>query len=358
MPKSLLWVGKAPLHGAAAGGDEIYDRKSTGILARSSPITFLHISKQTHRAQATGLIRGLPHPRFKYFSREVVDRFQLAIESHDRTVISWESFDYLALTTTRPVTLILHNVMSDALIQIFPNNPIAAIASQHSLHWERRIYRRPNVKLIVLSQRDRELIGAIAPDADISIASPGAPPAASLANKRFIPEVVISGSYDWLPKRRDLLKIANQVAVLERPADHYSTAFRYDQPLPASVSNTPLAAIASRIRSDEYSNALRIGLIPDTFLGGFKLKATFYVAMNCIIASFVDIRSEFDGLPHSNEFVHYITSMEQLSELARSMNDLQDAAMFVRWQKFRSACINRFSWENTAQTIGAWPSPK
>jgi hypothetical protein len=348
--KSLLWVGKQPLDGTGAeGGDEIYDRKVTQQLGDLYDVKRHYIERERFIPKVIALSKGVPHPRYKYHSQRSVQRFREAASECDEIVVSWESFDYLAPAIDRPVSVILHNVMSDALTQIFPRSFAARIAAAQSRNWERRIYSQPNVTIVALSRRDYNLIKAIAPSKQAFIAPPGAPPAAFLETHLFIPEIVISGSYEWMPKKRDLMLISKEFDLSK-----LEFCFRNNTPFPDSAQNSRLSQSSRLISEANFSEGIRIGLLPDTFLAGFKLKASFYIANNCLIASRADIRSEFVELPHYQEFVHFVRSLHELDILIRDINEkAKDTAFFERWFEFKKSCMTKFSWRLAAESICA-----
>ncbi|WP_181708667.1 hypothetical protein [Chthonobacter rhizosphaerae] len=340
---SILWVGKQPVNG---GGDEIYDSKVASHLPSHFHLNHMLLKPQNHKERAIALLQGLPHPRYKYRSSEIVNSFINAAEKSDHVIISWESFDYLAALITRPVTLILHNIISDVLLQVFDTRTIPTIAAAHSRFWESRLYRRPNVRLVVLSKRDAALVRHLAPGTRPYIAPPGSPPATLLQTAAFIPEIVLSGSYDWAPKRRDVSMLLREIE-----ASNHSMVFRHDRPLPDIRELPGLSNLSTFIQHAEYADGLRIGLIPDSFLGGFKLKASYYVANNCMVASRSDIRGEFSGLPFSDEFVRYVPKVSDLISLMKELSDKADANMLQRWSVFKNACVDHFTWARTAAVI-------
>jgi hypothetical protein len=344
--QSLLWVGKQPKRiERATDGDEIYDKEVTNILESQFAINRLYIAPQSKTDQVVGLLAGLPHPRYKYYSRSILKEFAAKASSADHIVISWEAIEYLALTPIRPITLIVHNVMSDTLNEIMHANFAAKLAALQSKYWEGRLYAKENLHIVVLSNRDKSLIQSLAPSARVTVAAPGCPTPLSMNQDRIIREIVISGSYGWRPKRRDLLLVADEFS-----RSDLELVFRHDKPLPKPKGSSLFHEHSISIDKTEYSQGLRIGLIPDTFLSGFKLKSTYYIAMNCVIASRCDIRGEFTGLPYAEEFVRVVRSLDDLNALYLELS-LADSGLFDRWNSFKQACLAHFSWEHTAEAI-------
>lgn len=345
---SVLWVGKAPVNG---GGDEIYDRRVIQNLSDRAEINRFEMQPQGLGSRLAALARGIPHPRYKYVGRSVQRHFNAVAAQHDHVVISWESFDSLLWTAPRGTTLIVHNVMSDVLGQLYGGHPLLRWAGIQSGQWERRTYRLPGHRLVALSMRDRDLLREIAPGAEVTLAPPGMPPCVPLASDRVIPEIVLSGSYDWAPKRRDLLVIAAEVG--RGGHEGPLPGWRHDLPLPDVSGAAPLSAVSRLITASDYADGLRFGLIPDSFVGGFKLKATYYIASNCVLLARCDIRSEFAGLPHAEEFVHFTPDLTDVVRVTRQIAASAGPELFSRWRVFQAACAAKFSWQHCAEAIAA-----
>lgn len=349
---SVLWVGKAPVNG---GGDEIYDRRVIQHLAAAAAITRLEMHPQSVPTRLGSLVRGIPHPRYKYAGPAAQRRFREAAAQHDHVVISWESFDTLVGMAPAGTTLIVHNVMSDVLAQLYGRHPLLRWAGVQSRRWEKRTYCRAGLRLVALSQRDRCLLEELVPGAEVIVAPPGMPPRVALASDRVIPEVVLSGSYGWAPKRRDLLAVAGELG--RSSVRGTMPGWRHDLPLPDERAAAPLRDVSRPITADDYAEGLRFGLIPDSFVGGFKLKATYYVANNCVLLARCDIRSEFAGLPHADEFVHFTPALVDIVRVSREIAEGAGPDLFARWRQFQAACADRFSWQHCAETIATTFNP-
>jgi hypothetical protein len=350
---SVLWVGKTPVNG---GGDEIYDRRLTEHLARIFAIERLQVAGQSRLARLAALARGVPHPRYKHASNALNAAFRAGAARNDHLVISWEALESLAWKTERPLTLILHNVTSDYIAALYGNHPLLRFAAPLSRRWEKRTYRRANLRLVVLSQHDHDLVKALAPEARILIAPPGTPPLVRLEQETLLREVVISGSYDWAPKRRDLLALAAEIGSAEIGNDQTGQAgviagWRHDLEFPDVAGAAPLRRASRLITAADYAAGLRFGVVPDTFVGGFKLKSTSYIASNCVLLSRCDIRREFAGLPHHADFVHYTPHFSDIVRVIERTAAAEGPALYERWREFQSACAARFSWQRSAEVI-------
>lgn len=347
--RPVVWVGKTPVNG---GGDEIYDRRLTDRLGKSVPLERLTFEPQPTGAKVAALARGVPHNRYKYTSPQMARALRQAIAKGAYPVVSWEALESLVWTIDEPVTLIVHNVMSDVLDQLYGRHPLLRWAAVQSRWWERRTYRRPNVRLVALSEHDRRLLQELAPGKDIAVAPPGTPPVIPLAEERVIGEIVLSGSYEWLPKRRDLLAVARDVAQL-KGSGQAMPGWRHDLALPDLEETAELARLSSPIAAEDYGGGLRFGLIPDSFVGGFKLKSTYFIANNCVMLARCDIRDEFAGLPHYRQFVRFTPSLPDVVEVIAEFEAQAGPELFARWREFQAACAARFSWERSADLVAA-----
>lgn len=335
------WIGKKAEFG---GGDEIYDRLIKRELGLHLEIHPFDVRQQGKRDSLVNLVTGTPHPRFKYLSRDTLHRAKTAEQTTDVTIVSLEALEGYVRSPDRPTVLIVHNVISDALRQIFPHNPVATLAAAHSNAWEKSLYRRKNLALVCLSKRDRATIARIAPLAKVFMAPPGAPPPSPLSAKAYFrPEVIISGTYGWWPKRRDAIHFARQYS----SSSIGLPVFR-DELLPpeAEALLTP-----SPVAANSFSDGIRLGLIPDNFSAGFKLKATYYIANNCVCITMADLVNEFSDIPDHDIFVRRITSPEDILEIANQFQAFPPDELVARFSAFKDRCLSLFSWRSSAQIV-------
>jgi hypothetical protein len=191
-------------------------------------------------------------------------------------------------------------------------------------------------RLICISHHDVASLRRIGVSRDdILLAPPGAPPSVPFGtNPRIIPEPVLTGSYGWWRKRRDLARFAAEPAM----------------PWPLLVSDTTALEIlgdqAVQIdpKAIDWSAGLRPALVTDRFLGGFKLKALEYVALNCTVFSYCDLRLEFSGLPHAEEFVRVIGSKAEFSSAISLLLTQPPVPLLQRFRAFKDACLDRYAW--------------
>jgi hypothetical protein len=171
--------------------------------------------------------------------------------------------------------------------------------------------------------------------APVFVAPPGAPPAAAFpAPFRVADTIVLTGSYGWWRKRRDLQAFLESAtaAVPIYTADREAQAIIAQAGFPLVEAKPDIAA------------ALHFGLITDRFEGGFKLKSLEYVAGNCVVLAFCDLSLEFEGLPHAGEFIRKIASVEEARGIMVAMQAENPVALGQRFHAFREACLARYEW--------------
>jgi hypothetical protein len=203
-------------------------------------------------------------------------------------------------------------------------------------HWEERYFNaNPDATLVFLAERELGLSKGLCRNRSVLL-RPGAPPSA-LEPKALAPSptVVISGSYDWRLKRRDAVDLAKQLGA-ERSVErwtYYADRFFEDRGLPCrSIDSLP------------DDGAIKIGLVPDKFVLGMKLKLIWYIAHNCIVASHVanELMPEFDGISNHKKFIRHIDlGRRLLPQLERIWSE---DVNINEYRQFRSECLRRFNW--------------
>jgi hypothetical protein len=339
-----LWVGKAHDGG---GGDEIYDRKMIAALRElGSDIETLSPEPIGKFAEVLGLLRGMPYYRARYASHENSRRVGAASLTAPITVVSWEPFDRLSLSAETSAILILHNVTSDALPQMYPGHPLVRWLAERARVWETRLYRSRKIRaIVVLSERDRSVVAALAPDTPCHVVPPGMPPCHLLEPRAALKrELVLSGTYDWRPKRRDVEAFAMDY-------------IRHGLTLPI-LSDGDLPAEAHRRLKpgalDPYPGRdLRFGLVVDRFVAGHKLKVTSYIAHCCAVISYVDISSDFEDIPDADLFIRQIGHAGEIEGVMRDLEAIEPMERNIRFRRFQLACQVRFDWKASAMKLAS-----
>lgn len=337
----ILWIGVDTTSGNS--GVEIVDRNLIAAL-RSLGATVETVSPQrvSALAQLGNTVAGWPHYRASYASAANERRLRDIALAHDVAVCSWEPFDHLAARLPIPTVPLLHNITSQSLAASNPGNPLAALLAARAGTWEHRLYKnaRPFETIAVLSRADERRLRAYRSARTLYV-PPGMPVIAPLpSDAGFTAELVISGTYGWKAKRRDAIVFAREYAALAHSA-------------PVRADDLPDAArrLLAPLPLPSRWDAVRIGLIADRFVAGFKLKSTHYIASNCIVLSYADIRPEFDDIPDSAFFIRHIGHAREIGHHLDNIARVPPRELATRMNAFKAACSRVFCWRRSAETL-------
>jgi hypothetical protein len=156
-------------------------------------------------------------------------------------------------------------------------------------------------------------------------------------------ELVLLGTYDWYPKRRDVTVFSREYASLS-------------ERLPIFTSALPPAAAASMsfaqpLQAGDYGDAIRFGLITDRFEAGHKLKTLAYIAQNQIVLSFADVRRDFDQIPDYAFFIRKLASTVDIASHVAEVAALDPDTLRTRFLEFQRRCAELFTWETVADRL-------
>jgi hypothetical protein len=349
----ILWISSAVSNGS--GGDAILDRNFASILARHHDVETLALARGSMREELAGAALHLvPPERGRFATRK---NFQAVHERlkkpFDAIVFSHEYLDLVARQiakslsrTDTAIALILHNVTSDLLREVFGGAPIGAVLEPIWRLHEQRVYREPLLDaFFVLSQRDRELVTAVSRRPDVFVVHPGAPPAIPLkSDADVVPELILSGTFDWKLKRRDVIRFADAYQATEvgkRPAMKVQPGF--DPELAKR-----LGAIATSVC---FEGAIRFGLITDRFVAGHKLKTSAYLMNNCIVLSYSDVRRDFAFAPFSDIFIRRVHSIDEIRAVMAEFSSMPIAVVRDSLDTCKRAIASRLSWQQQASAL-------
>jgi hypothetical protein len=301
--------------------------------------------RATRLRELWNILCGFPYNRARFATPQNRKAMRKSQQGQDLTICSWEPFDFLAPHLPGPLILIAHNITSEALPRIFPRNPIAWLLAIQARLWEQKIFRLPHLTAIVtLSKKDRSYVASLPDVAPVILTVPGMPPVIMLKRDAQVAnELVLSGTYDWRPKRRDVIKFArsyasskNSFPVLcdrlpKRAADILTV-----QPIPPET---------------EAAETIRFGIVSDQFESGHKLKTLAYIAQNQIVLSMSDVNSDLAEIPDHYFFVRRIRSVAEIGRHLASINRMEPTLLRARFVKFQLACAERFNWESVANKL-------
>jgi len=294
---------------------------------------------------AVNLALGEPHYRTRFATAENRRLVQSAYRNHDVTICSWEPLDVLVPSLTPPVILITHNVTSLALPQLSPGNWLAAMAARRAAMWERQLYRSPRLAAIVtLSRRDQAFVAGISRTASVPLIIPGMPPIAPLSPAAELrKELVLSGTFDWRPKRRDVARFAREYAGEQGRLPVYADALP-EEARAALPTLPPLTDI-------EAGQAIRFGIISDRFEAGHKLKTLSYIAHNQVVLSFSDASHDFESVPDHDFFIRRVASATDITKQVAAVSAVDTREIRQRLIMFQQECARRFSWDGVGSEL-------
>jgi hypothetical protein len=339
----ILWIGKDPTDGAP--GDEVWDRKTIGICRDRGHSVDLFRPKRVGRVrEAVNLLSGVPHYRTRYVCAANLAGIRDASAGYDITICSWEPFDALASGPQPPTIQVLHNVTSRALPSLFPGNPLAAVGAARARAWERQAYRLPRFAALgSVSRRDQRYLEALPGHPHVIYIPPGMAPCVDLAaDAPLLQEIGVSGTFDWVPKHRDVLRFAKEFSALGTP-------------IPVRASGLPDLAMQqlrpTPLPVADMRTALRFGLVTDRFEAGHKLKTLAYIAENQIVLSFAEIGDDFAHIPDWDLFLRRIHSVSDIQRHVRAVSDMPLADLRDRFLTFKQRCAQEFTWERNATEL-------
>jgi hypothetical protein len=324
----------------------VYKRLHRYLSART-PVDTLELAPVSRAQQLACVLAGTPPEAARHAGG--ANRARLAARlkqgSYDCVLYAHEAAFPLSdepLPAGVRKVLFSHNVHS--LIAETDTTLRGRLLRRAAVGFDRRWYSDPGAEIVCISRSDVEGLRRIGVDRPaIAVAPPGAPPAVELsAEAAILPELVLTGSYGWWRKRRDLKRFAAEPAL----------------PYPI-LANDPVAldilgpqAKAADPAEVDWGAGVRFALITDRFVGGFKLKSLEYVALNCMVLSFCDLSAEFADLPFAETFMRKVGSKAEAGAAIRSALALPAPPLLQQFAAFKAACLARYDWEACLAPLG------
>ena len=340
----VLWIGKRPETGTT--GDEVFDQRLiAACVEQGARVELFHPDPLSRIGQLCNFATsGLPHDRARFATARNHRALREAARRHRIAIVSTEPLDELLLGVPVPAIAILHNMTGLALPAIFPRNPLAAIAARRAQRWEERVYRSGRFGAVaVLSRRDEAHLRRLTGSNSVLFTPPGMPRLVPLAQDAKVKrELLLTGSYDWLPKRRDVIAFAREYA-------------RFADRLPIVAQGLPpQAATLLRPRAqpvEPAGSAIRFGLVTDRFVAGHKLKIGHYLANNAVVLSFADVAEDFTDIPDHEFFIRRIGDVGEISQHVLAVTAEEPRRLCARLEDFKQRCAEVFSWQRAAHSL-------
>lgn len=351
----LLWVRRCS--SGEGAGDSLYDDKLIRALVSAGHDIVqygLGRNKKATQFARAALRLSLPE-QHGVGGPEDVARVRGLLEGggFDAAVVSHEHLDAFASAVRSasklPFIAIRQNVTSDAMSSILRRaGPLPLVYRELAERQERFALRGGLYAAITaISVRDRRLLETLSGRGDVALVLPGAPPASPLnANAEPIRELVLSGTFDWFPKARDLRQFVADFAAAPPTNLRLRVA--------TSVPDAQRAALgATEDDVIDAAGAIRFGVITDRFTAGHKLKTAAYLMNNCAVISFARVIEDFADLPHAKNWIVEVDSMAQVNAAidnitARPANELRRELAVLK-----ASIADRFDWSKQAQSLAS-----
>lgn len=341
-PRALYVVRRAV--GGSQAGDQVHVRRMLRWLEPRLDLKIVELEPLSPAGRVVNLFRGWPVEMTGLWGPRNRKTLADAMAAHRPAYV------YLIHEAIFPFA----DDVRDATSVLFCMNAISCLAESDPSPWVRltapsarayedRYFRpRDDRKLVLVSRADaRWLRKRFASRERWPIAAPGALAARPLDESASLHrEVLITGSYDWWRKRRDLKEFARRNV----GAPLLVTDERAAQALGAGARRIDMKTL-------DTDSVMRFGLVTDRFLGGFKLKSLEYVANNAVILSRSDIRPDFEGLPDADLFVRYTPTVESVRLAMDELLGMPAAELVSRFKVFQAACSQRFAWDECLQPL-------
>lgn len=337
----ITWIGKGE---NGDGGDYVFDRMMIASLRALGHQIDVVVPRQLDKiTELLLLAKGVPYYRARYLCSDNIILVHETSKNSDVTIISWEPFDIFVTAVIGQVILIAHNITSDSLQSIFPHRSLINVIASRCAVFEREIYRSPKLlALAVLSTRDKRLISSLNLSVPCTILYPGMPETVALSDQASLrQELVLFGTYKWLPKHRDLVAFAKNYK-----RQNFSFPILSDRPLPKKVRRYISVRPFQPVRTSPA--ALRFGLVTDRFISGFKLKVGEYISECCVVISFVDLLEDFVGISDAELFIRNIKSESEIGTIMENFSQFPSGELAKRFRAFQTACAARFRWSRSA----------
>lgn len=350
----LLWVRREPA--LEGGGDAIVDQKFSRELSRRHEVLVHAVPRRVGRDRiAASLMRRVPPDRGAFGSPPDIETIvALAGQDCDVILFSHEQLDALArevarrLGPARPlIGLLLHNVPSDALPQLARRPAVGWLAGQIWTAYERRSFSSEEIdEIFTLSRRDAGLVARLGGRREVHVVHPGAPPADALAaGAPLRPDLVVIGTFEWFPKRRDLLAFAEDYLLWNetpRPKVYLS---------PGAEPEHVARLGAGSLTDIDFREAIRFGLVTDRFVAGHKLKVSEYFARNLIPVSFSGIGEDFAFSEAASRLIARIDTLGDLGAHIRRMTALPPHELRALFLQAKEDVLARMSWQRQTETM-------
>jgi glycosyltransferase involved in cell wall biosynthesis len=346
----VLWVCRRS--SGEGAGDSLYDDKLVAALRARCDVEVYGLARNPRAKQLTRAALHLSLPEQYGIGdkadiarlREMLPKFDVAVFSHEHTDTVARA---VRSATTIPFIALRHNVTSDSMASILRGMaPLDAVYRALAEAQEKSALRGALYQEITaISVGDQRLLRQLSGRGAIVIIPPGAPSAAALNDDAtFKRELVISGTFDWFPKARDLRRFANDYA--QDPVAN--TKLRC-----SSSSAATIRAALGAAHDDGYDPAdgIRAGVITDRFTAGHKLKTAAYIMGNCAVISFARISGDFIDLPNYRNWIFEVSDAAEIAPIMDRLAARPADEMRGELTALKSAVAEKFNWAKSGALL-------
>jgi hypothetical protein len=338
-----LWVTRE-------GMGEEYDRRMLRIMGERHEISQFVVSRVPRRRQMIDAALRLCVPEtFAFAGPEEVQRLvnEQQAKKAEIMVFSHEHLDRYARqvktalgAAAPPFVSIRHNVTSDGMRSII-GGPLGDIYCARARMQEKGALGGDLfAALAVVSRREQTYLAELTGRSldSVLLTHPGAPPPTPLAPDATMQrELVLSGTYNWFPKTRDLKRF-----VAEK--DELVVPLFADSP---DIRDMPSA------KTLDYGQ-MRFGLITDRFVAGHKLKTSAYLMQNCIVLTYSDVYEDFSFNPQAaRRFIRPISHARDIGPIVDDFMAEPQAPLRAALAAFKTEIAAAFSWTENAEKLEA-----
>jgi len=155
---------------------------------------------------------------------------------------------------------------------------------------------------------------------------------------------VLTGTFDWFPKARDLRRFAQDWSAVAPAGFNLHVSAGVPDDIARTLNATPERGL-------DYSDAIRIGVITDRFTAGHKLKTAAYLMQNCAVVSFAPVIHDFDALPHARRWIVEASSVADIPRIVETMQSRPIEALREELKQLKGEIGTQFAWSAQANAL-------
>lgn len=337
------------------GGDSIYENRLYAALSERAQVDTISFSRRGRlaRLKACLLEGALPDQTgFGLDAERARAAGALASGAYDVAIVGHEYLDHAALQLRSaaqkgrtPLLSMRHNMTSSLVGSVLGGGAGRAAESLWRAQERAALNGDLFAAVSVISRADQAKVLGLAPRQRVTLVLPGAPASTPMAaDAPLRGELVVGGSFDWWPKKRDLQRFVDDMnAMPEKPGPIYA-----ERSVPTAQRQALGALDADAL---DYGAAIRFGVITDRFQAGHKLKTSAYLQANCIVLTFADVEADFGFFPEASEFIVRLSGVADLRPAMARLAERPVEAVRAGLERFKAALNQNMAWRDQGATF-------